>query len=159
MPGTNRKSRKGGTSTQRAAVGSRVGKKRPRTDPTVARTNRRASTARVQGALAEAGADRAWLDAEAARVNAIVAEWDAERRARRAAARAAGEVLPPLPLHDLTNRTAGDIERWNLGQAGVLLDDGYSLEHVCRKTGWGGWWFRHRVGNDGYVRPLAEWSA
>lgn len=125
------------------------------------RAEHRLADTRVQTALGKAGADRAWLDEETAKVQALIAEWTAEREAQRAAARARGEKLPPLPLDDRTNRTPGDIERWNVGQAGQLLDDGYSLAHVCRLTGWGGWWFKDRVGNDGYVRPVAEsrWSA
>lgn len=153
----NKASQRGGVSSYRE-TGQR-GNKRGK-EAQKRRTELRLAKPRVQTALGRAAADRAWLDAESARVEAIVAEWTAEVRARQAAARAAGEPVPPVPpLHDLANRSAGDLARWTIGQAAMLLSDGYSLEHVCRKTGWGGWWFRTAVGNDGYARTERELSA
>lgn len=110
----------------------------------------------------QAVADRAWLEAEDRKVKAVVAEWMTEVRAWQAAARAAGEPVPPVPpLHDPSNRSAGDLTRWTVGQARLLLEDGYALAKVCQQTGWGGWWFRDLVGHDGYVRrpTTGEWVA
>lgn len=113
------------------------------------RAAQRQTDPRVRTALEKAAQDRAWLDSEAAKVQAVVAEWKAELAARK---------VPAPPLHDLTNRCAGE-RGWGLGQATMLLEDGYSLRHVCQLTGWGGWWFKNGVGNDGYARRENGWTA
>lgn len=101
-------------------------------------------------ALADGWRERRWLDAETEKVRAVVAEWMAEQRA---AADVAGSTYVAPVLHDPDNRSAGDRP---LGEAVRLLMDGYCLEHVCRRTGWGGWWLKNSVGPDGYFRPLTD---
>lgn len=107
------------------------------------RAAQRRHTAGEIAALAEGWRQRRWLDGEAAKVEAIVAEW---RRELAAAA------VPVPPLHDPANLTTGDVP---LAEAQLMLADGYHVEQVCRRTGWGGWWFAGRAGRDGYVRQAS----
>jgi hypothetical protein len=51
------------------------------------------------------------------------------------------------------SKAEGD-KGWSLGQARLLFGDGYSLECVVARTGWGGWWFRDLLAEDGYARTL-----
>jgi hypothetical protein len=115
---------------------------------------------RVRDALSAARTDREWLAAEAAEVERIVRQWTAELARKAVEATVAGRPAPAPPaLHDRSNRSAGLDRGWTLGQARVLLTDGYPLARVCERTGWGGWWFRDIVGNDGYARGAESWAS
>ena len=145
--------------------GSRAGKKRPRRDPSLARRERRMSSPRVRGALAEAAEQRAKIEALLARqspaelyasVTVPVRRWDKTTRDYAQAV-----IERPVPEVAMDDRAEGD-KGWTVGQARLLYMDGYSLDWVVRRTGWGAWWFSDLTGADGYavkVHDGMEWSA
>lgn len=142
MPRAQERAARGGGSgkTPRSvgAYGSKRGK-----EAQLRRRTARLSTNRVQDALAEVAANRKWLEAELAKQ---IAAGEPESVMPKPAAKA----VPLDPWRE------GDVEKWTLGAARLLIKDGYNVAWAVKRTGWGEHWFRDLVGRDGYAKQ--EWG-
>lgn len=118
---------------------------------------------RVRKALEKAGAERKLIERLAAAADEAARNWRASHPTPAALDREPediGSITLALPLADLANQTAPADGGWSLGQARMLLRDGYHVGQVCRRTGWGGYWFSDLVDAEGYyAQPKASWGA
>lgn len=152
-------SRRGGTSTprERGARGNKRGKEAQKR-----RHDLHLATPRVAVALADARTERQRLEAILAAQARTETEGSRKAAIRRVWVKDGAEVtdLDRPRVHETRlvlnpdSRALGE-KGWTLGQARVLVTDGYPLEAVVRRTGYGAWWFRDLVGNDGYRRAVA----
>jgi hypothetical protein len=149
---------------QTSAVGTRSGKKRHRSDPTVRRRETRLAQPRVANALAAAAAERDRIAALVASLPTPELEAQtvvlhrAVKTERGGIAVVEVEATRPAPALDLTSMAEGD-KGWTLGQARLLYQDGYSVAHVVARTGWGAGWLRDLMGRDGYYAGLPVLAA
>lgn len=145
--GRHKKSPRGGAPVKARAAGKSQALRR----------ERRLANPRVRSALAHAAAERARVEALIDKTPAPVVLRQVEVTVQRVQG-GKGDPVPVLverhvPLVDLDSKAEGD-KGWSLGQARLLFGDGYSLACVVARTGWGGWWFRDMLAEDGYARTL-----
>lgn len=143
--GGQRRGRGVSTPSERGARGNKRGKEAQRR-----RREIRLGRGRVQDALDEVARNRKWLEAELAK--AIAAGESPTLLPTPTVETVNGELPAPLP----DPWREGDVTRWPLGSARLLVKDGYSLAYAVRRTGWGEHWFRDLVGPDGYTKT--DWS-
>lgn len=141
----------------------------PRAKPGQGKKHNRSNSERVQAALARERAYRAALDAriaaeatatpEVERVEpqpdlyarfAVPAPEHVERMPARAVVHQQRLVKPEPPLV-APNDPWRQGSFFSLSNAFKLLEDGYRLPQVIRKTGWGEAYFDHDVDADGYL--------
>lgn len=163
-------SRGSGRHTKEPRGGTPKGK-RASGNSQAARRSRRLNDPRVRTALDEARREREKIAALIA-ANAST-ETEGSRRAAmlrvwvRDGDLVADDALAPSSLARPGTRVVVNPESrqvgekgWTLGQSRILISDGYSLDSVVARTGWGAWWFRDLVALDGYARPVfSELSA
>lgn len=149
------------TERRGSAFGNKRGKEAQRR-----RAELRLSKPRVRNALAEVAAHQARLEAQLqhqstgellATVTVPIRRWD-----KVAHEHVAAVVERPVPVVAMDDRALGE-KGWDVGQARLLYLDGYPLDWVVARTGWGAWWFSDLVGRDGYAvdlrRESEAWAA
>lgn len=136
---------------------------------------KRELTTRVTASLAANRAHQAALDARMAAEAAITAAVNEQHRLAlvdapimpvQVSPHTEGEIqLPPLVLHVPKKPARKVVKRqplvedpWRQGagtftlmDAMHLLDDGYHVNQVVRRSGWGPAWFAEEIGEDGYI--------